>query len=349
MFVRKSRYRPLPNISRGPSGFPRPGRHTYEAHRGRVNPRFRISRRKRNRWTHAMNGNTQCTICHCDLYPKLFPKHNRHFNKPAFQLGNGMMVHHFHNCKNHLSVWFYRKGLKHYQVYYHNKAKNLHRRILAARAASGKPGDHDSPKQLLAPFFALHPFENRIQLDYSGHESRSASGDTTSHQNLRLADARLRRHLAYNNRRRKSRRDYRLWISSMLEAGKFTLARPGSPRKRVANSPQQLQRAYKQFQYTPTLGSRTFLFRNYVQASMLDLPSRLLSWRPRQNQLSILTWNVETMIGLGKYEALASTCRTYSKDLICLQETKSTSSNEITSLWGESFSFRELLLSPRRE
>ena len=161
-----------------------------------LNPRFRISRRKRNRWMHAMNGNTQCTICHCDLYPKLFPKHNRHFNKPAFQLGNGMMVHHFHNCKNHLSVWFYRKGLKHYQVYYHNKAKNLHRRILAARAASGKPGDHDSPKQLLAPFFALHSFENRIQLDYSGHESRSASGDTPSHQNLRSADARLRRHLA---------------------------------------------------------------------------------------------------------------------------------------------------------
>ena len=121
----------------------------------------------------------------------------------------------------------------------------------------------------------------------------------------------------------------------MLEAGKFTLARPSGPRKRVANSPTQLHRAYGNFYKDPTLGSRTFLFRHYVQATLLDLPSRLLTWRPYRSSLKILTWNIETLIGLGKYESLAQTCRQYDMGLLCLQETKSTSSNEITSLGGK--------------
>ena len=171
--------------------------------------RFAISRKKRNQWMHATNGNTSCNICHCDLYPKIFPKHNRRFNKQAVQLPNGMMVHHHHYCQDRLSVWFYRKGIKQYQVYYNQKAKHLHSHILAARAASGKPGDHDTSKKLLAPFFAIHNYSNRVQLDHSGRESRSASGALITHQNLRSADARLHRHLAFVNHRRKSRREYR--------------------------------------------------------------------------------------------------------------------------------------------
>ena len=206
--------------------------------------RFAISRKKSNRRMHAINGNISCNICHCDLCNKIFPKHNRHFHKPAVQLSNGMMVHHYHYCQNHLSVWFYRKGTKQYQVYYNQKAKNLHSHILAARAASGKPGDHDRSKTLLAPFFAIHKYSNRVQFDNSGHESRSASGAKIQQQNLRSSDAKLRRYLSFINQRRKSRREYRQWITSVLEAGKFTLARPSGPRKRVANSPTQLHGAY---------------------------------------------------------------------------------------------------------
>ena len=295
----------------------------------------RAASKKRNQWMHSINGNISCSICHCDLYPKIFHKHNRHFSKPAIQLSNGMLVHHFHYCTEHLSLWYFRKGVKHYQVYYNYKAKNLYRHILAARAASGKPGDHDSAKLMLSPFFALHKFSNRVQLDYSGRESRSASGAEIVHQNLRSQDSRLRRYLAFLNNRRKSRRQYRLWLSSVLEAGKFTLARPSGPRKRVTNSPNQLCRAYKTFRKEVTLGSRAFLFKHYVKPSLLDLPNRLLSWRPPQNQLNVLTWNIETLIGLGKYEALAQTSLQYRADIVCLQETKSTSSNEITSLGGK--------------
>ena len=259
-----------------------------------------FSRKTRNRAQRALNGNISCPHCNCDLYNKTFSTLPSKFRTPALQLSNGMLVHHFLWCQEHLSVWFYRRGVRHYQVYYGNKAHNLYNHIHTARAASGKPGGHDSQPRLFQVFFALHCLDNRYTLDHSGHESRSASGVKHPHDNCRSLEARHRRHQLRNDRRRRSRREYREWISSVLEGGKFTLAQPRRPLKRVTNSPDQLRRAYSSQRRHPTIGSRAALYRYYIQPSLLDMPSRHLSWRPSNNLLTVATWNIESLIGLGK-------------------------------------------------
>ena len=264
-----------------------------------------FSRKTRNRAQRALNGNISCPHCNCDLYNKTFSTLPSKFRTPALQLSNGMLVHHFLWCQEHLSVWFYRRGVRHYQVYYGNKAYNLYNHIHTARAASGKPGGHDSQPRLLQNFFALHCLDNRYNLDHSGHESRSASGVKHPHDNCRSLETRHRRHQLRNDRRRRSRREYRKWISSVLEGGKFTLAQPRRPLKRVTNSPDQLRRAYSSQRRRPTIGSRAALYRYYIQPSLLDIPSRHLSWRPSDNLLTLATWNIESLIGLGKHQALA--------------------------------------------
>ena len=283
----------------------------------------------------AQNGNISCPHCNCDLYNKTFSTLHSRFRTPALQLSNGMLVHHFLWCQEHLSVWFYRRGVRHYQVYYGNKAHNLYNHIHTARAASGKPGGHDSQPRLLQNFFALHGLDNRYNLDHSGHESRSASGVKYPHDNCRSLEARHRRHQLRNDRRRQSRREYRTWISSVLEGGKFTLAQPRRPLKRVTNSPDQLRRAYSSQRRHPTIGSRAALYRHYVQPSLLDMPSRHLSWRPSNNLLTVATWNIESLIGLGKHQALAEFVTKKGLDILCLQETKSTASNEIFAKGGK--------------
>ena len=196
-------------------------------------------------------------------------------------------------------------------------------------------GGHDSQPRLLQNFFALHCLDNRYNLDHSGHESRSASGVKQIHDNRRSLEARHRRHQLRNDRRRQSRRDYRSWISSVLESGKFTLAHPRRPLKRVTNSPNQLRRAYASQRLRPTIGSRAALYRHYVQPSLLDMPSRHLSWRPLSNTLHLATWNIESLIGLGKHQALAELAIKNGLDILCLQETKSTTSNEIFAKGGK--------------
>ena len=192
-----------------------------------------FSRKKRNRAQRALNGNISCPQCSCDLYNKTFSSLPSKFRTPALQLNNGMLVHHYLWCQHHLSVWCYRRGVRHYQVYYGNKAHNLWNHIHTVRAASGKPGGHDSQPRLLQNFFALHCLDNRYNLDHSGHESHSASGVKQIHDNRRSLEARHRRHQLRNDRRPQSRREYRSWISSVLESGKFTLAHPRRPLKRT--------------------------------------------------------------------------------------------------------------------
>ena len=296
---------------------------------------FSKSRKKTNQQMRAYHGNATCPHCSCDLYPKVFYGRQRYFQQEALPLKNGMLVHHYRYCSNHLPLWFYRRGIRQYQVYYGHKAANLYGHIIAARAASGKPGDHETARQYLAPFFALHQSSNRIQLDLSGRESRSASEGKLPPTVRRSPQALARRLHQFRHFRRDSRRHYRQWISSVLESGKFTLARPRPPRKRLNNSPAQLRRAYQSLKQAPTIGSRATLFKEYVSSSLLDLPQRRLNWRPANNRLSFVTWNIETLIGLGKYEVLSSFVKSRDIDILMLQETTSTSSNEIISQGGK--------------
>ena len=200
-----------------------------------------------------------------------------------------MAVHKDHYCTAHLSLWYYRRGVRHYSVYYGSKARNLYQHLCAARAASGTPGGHGQPKQVLRNFPGLHNGANRRTIyEASGHESRCASegNSSRSHQCLRSTRAMLSRQSRYQAERSDSRRNYRQWIKHVLEDGKFTLVHPRLPPKRVTNSPAQIERAYGKTR-APTVGSRAHLFKAYVQQSLLDLPPRLLTWRPECNQLRI--------------------------------------------------------------
>ena len=49
-------------------------------------------------------------------------------------------------------------------------------------------------------------------------------------------------------------------------------------------------------------------------------------------QLTLHTWNVETLLGTGKYEMLAAVLNTIQIGIVCLQETKSTCTDHIRSL-----------------
>ena len=96
-------------------------------------------------------------------------------------------------------------------------------------------------------------------------------------------------------------------------------------------STHQIRRAYPPHTCKPTLVSRAEFFHRYVQKSLLDLPpSRNLSFRYPLPHFTIHSWNLETLIGLSKYEMLSDTLQKFSVKLLCMQETKSAISNEIT-------------------
>lgn len=288
------------------------------------------SRKTVNRRLHALRGNHWCRLCNCSLVDRTYSYCPEVFRTIPVCLKNGMAVHKEHFCSAHLSLWYYRRGTRHYAVYYGSKARNLYQHLCAARAASGTPGGHGQPKHVLRNFLGLHNGVNRRTIfEASGHESRCASEGTSrkTHQCLRSTRAMLSRQSRYQADRSESRRQYRKWIQDALEDGKFTLVHPRHPPKRVMNSPEQIQRAYGRTR-APTVGSRAHLFKSYVQPSLLDLPPRLLTWRPERNQLHVVTFNIETLVGHGKQEALADFVRKRAIDILAVQETKSTSSDE---------------------
>ena len=83
----------------------------------------------------------------------------------------------------------------------------------------------------------------------------------------------------------------------------------------------------------PTLVSRAEFFHRHVQNSLLDLPpSRNLSFRYPLPNFTIHSWNLETLLGLSKYEMLSDTLQNFSVKLLCMQETKSAISNELPKL-----------------
>ena len=294
-----------------------------------------VARKKQNRRLHALRGNHWCRICNCSLVDRTYSYVPDSFRTIPVCLDNGMAIHKAHYCAAHLSLWYYRRGTRHYSVYYGSKARNLYRHYCAARAASGTPGGHGHPKHLFRNFFGLHNGANRQTIiEASGHESRCASEGIRSHQCLRSTRAMLCRQSKYQAQRADSRRNYRKWIQDSLESGKFTLVHPRLPPKRVTNSPPQIQRAYGRTA-PPTTGSRAHLFKAYVQQPLLDLPPRLLQWRPTDNQLHVVTFNIETLIGHGKQESLARFAHNHQIDILALQETKSTASDERKILGGK--------------
>ena len=116
-----------------------------------------VARKKRNCLLHALRGNHCCRLCNCSLVDRTYNYVPEVFRTIPVCLANGMAIHKAHHCAAHLSLWYYRRGIRHYSVYY----GNLYRHYCAARVASGTPGDHGQPKHLFRNFFGLHNGANR--------------------------------------------------------------------------------------------------------------------------------------------------------------------------------------------
>ena len=144
------------------------------------------------------------------------------------QLNNGMMVHHTQYCKNHTSIWFFRRGQKQYHSFIGHSRILLHEQLKLAGAARGLPGDHGPPK---SSFFA-YQYNLPPHRKTSGHEPCRASRNR-SHQCLRSQSSFQRRHQSYNSQTRTNRQQYRLWLSQRLRWMGSTLPIPSGSAYKV--------------------------------------------------------------------------------------------------------------------
>ena len=286
-----------------------------------------------NKYMHSLHGNHQYHThhcCGCYRSPWVFYYSSPAcFYQPFFSLPNGFAVHRFHKCKTHLSLWYFHKGYRCYTSFTGKHMNTLWKYITAAGAASGKPGDHGRTMKWLTAQLR----SNLRDETTSGHEPRRQSEGIRmrSHQNLRSAESIQRRLCRYRQHRQASRQEYRIWSSCVRETGFYTLASLHGPSERVHVSTHHIRRAYPAHTHKPTLASHAEIFQKYVRKSLIDLPpARQIPLRFPLPTLTLHTWNIENLIGLSKYEMLSNILQSHNVTLLCLQETKSTSSNEVT-------------------
>ena len=136
------------------------------------------------------------------------------------------------------------------------------------------------------------------------------------------------RHESFNERRRESRLQYRKYLSSTLNWREFTFPRPVGPLFKVQDSQRTQKRHYPSHTLKPTRRSRASFYKNYVACDHLDEPTAALdSFSLPKKKLLLYSWNIETFIGVGKYEQFQSLVKSLPLGIYCLQETKSKNSD----------------------
>ena len=283
---------------------------------------FTTNHLKHNQYMRATHGNHTCSTCNCHLGHWTFYNTPKKFHSFPIQLPNGMLVHHTHFCYSHTSIWYYRRGKRQYQSFQGTAKLRLDEELKRAGAARGLPGDHGHKKSHFSSYQYNIPHPNRT----SGHEPCRASQGRT-HQNLRSPERIKERHNKYNTERRHSRTQYRAWRSS-LRWGGSTLPLHHSPVLKVQVSSNSQRRHYPPHTLKPTSYSRTNFFKTYVTRDRLDdPPSRLDNFATPSRKLQLYSWNIETLIGVGKYEQFQNIAHSLPIGIFCLQETKSTHSD----------------------
>ena len=281
--------------------------------------------KRRNQLQHAILGNQYCQHCSNFLGSWTFYNLPRKFRSIPVQLHNGMLVHHSYICRHHTCIWYYRRGVRKYECIQTKQRHSLNQQLVAAGATNGLPGDRGS---LLFKHFCRYQ-KNIPEVETSGHESRRAAGGR-KHQCLRSTDARHRRWNKYTSERREYRSEYRKWKSQFLGWNHFTLASIPCPPKKVQVSKHSQQRSYPQHVLTGTSHTRARFFKNYFLRDRLDEPkARMDKFATPHRQLHLYTWNVETLLGVGKYEQLQAILVTQPIGIFCLQETKSIQTDQI--------------------
>ena len=103
----------------------------------------------RNKTMRSYHGNPNCQHCNCFLGYYQFLIAQKNHSKPI-QLYNGMLVHHVHFCHHHTSLWYFRRGKKHYQSFTGTTMLQFNEQLKLARAARGLPGDPGRRKSIFS-------------------------------------------------------------------------------------------------------------------------------------------------------------------------------------------------------
>ena len=170
---------------------------------------------------------------------------------------------------------------------------------MAARATNGLPGDHGLSFKYYSIYQHNLPRYNQV----SGHESCRAAGGRT-YQHLRSPTAIARRHQKYNNTRAQNRRAYRLWNANNKEWRSSTLVPIPVPPKKVHVSNYAQRRNYPRRIMTSISFTRASLFKTYVKRDRLYEPqARLDNFAPPNRRMTLYSWNLESLLGVGKTRA----------------------------------------------
>ena len=274
----------------------------------------------RNQKQHSINGNNFCSFCQNFLGTWYYYNCPKKFQSVSFPLKNGMQVHHSFMCKHHTSLWYFRRGQRIYKSFHGRRRFSINQQLVAAGATNGLPGDHG----LSFKYYSIYQHNLPRYDQASGHESCRAAGGRT-HQHLRSQTAIGRRHQKYNITRAQNRRAYRLWNANNKEWRSSTLVPIPVPPKKVHVSNYAQRRNYPRRIMTSISFTRTSLFKTYVKRDRLDEPqARLDNFAPPNRRMTLYSWNLESLLGVGKLELFQQTISTIKVGIYALQETKST-------------------------
>ena len=97
--------------------------------------------------------NTYCTCPHCSCFLGEWTFYNipKLFRARPFCLPNSMMVYKTKFCYTHTSIWYFRRGKRKYASFTGAKRLHIHKQLVLAGAPIGLPGDRGS----LFKYFAL--------------------------------------------------------------------------------------------------------------------------------------------------------------------------------------------------
>ena len=274
----------------------------------------------RNQKQHSINGNNFCSFCQNFLGTWYYYNCPKKFQSVSFPLKNGMQVHHSFMCKHHTSLWYFRRGQRIYKSFHGRRRFSINQQLVAAGATNGLPGDHG----LSFKYYSIYQHNLPRYDQASGHESCRAAGGRT-HQHLRSQTAIGRRHQKYNITRAQNRRAYRLWNANNKEWRSSTLVPIPVPPKKVHVSNYAQRRNYPRRIMTSISFTRTSLFKTYVKRDRLDEPqARLDNFAPPNRRMTLYSWNLESLLGVGKLQLFQQTISTIKVGIYALQETKST-------------------------
>ena len=153
------------------------------------------------------------------------------YRSPSYvNISSGRLVYKSLNCKNHLSIWYQRRGQYFYTSLTGQAHSSLRQELLGATAQLGEPGGRRTFPTALVQSMHEHRLAGRRSV--RGRESTRASGGTR-HRSHNRRQARL---TSFRDSRRRAHCSYRGWRRDVRDSTKPTLVSCPRPPQRVRAS-----------------------------------------------------------------------------------------------------------------